>query len=182
MERKTKQSALDRAAQIGVSIPTLNSWKRCGVDIYDDEQVRKRIAKMRNLPPELKPDWLPQTVAPTTEPIDGSIDGLVAELHACTDKHQAQTIKTKIDGLINAYKLRAAAGEYISREDHREIITRLAVTFKAAVTVMENELPPMLHGSEMAVMQRTIREKGDEILRSLEDIYKGAHNDWRATA
>lgn len=181
MKKKPVTTALDRAAEIGVSIPTLNSWKRCGVDVYDDDQVRKRIAKMRSLPPELKPEWLPQTVAPGTEPIDGSIDGLVSDLHACTDKHQAQTIKTKIDGLINAYKLRAAAGEYISRADHREIMTRLAVTFKAAVTVMENELPPMLHGAEMPIMQRTIREKGDEILRSLEDIYKGAYNDWQAT-
>lgn len=178
MNKKRKAiTSLERANQIGVSIPTLNSWKRCGVDVFDDEQVKKRISKMRALPPELKSEWLPQTVALEVEPIGGSIDGLVAELHACTDKHQAQTIKTKIDGLINAYKLRAAAGEYISRADHREVMIRVGATFKAAVTAMEGELPPMLHGSDMPNMQRVIREKSDEILRSLRDIHKVEHND-----
>lgn len=178
-KRKPKVTRLARAAEIGVSIPTLDSWSRCGVDVFDDDQVRKRISRMRSLPPELKPEWLPQTVPADVEPMDGSIDGLVAELHACTDKHQAQTIKTKIDGLINAYKLRAAAGEYISRSDHHEVMVRTGATFKAAVTAMESELPPMLHGADMPSMQRTIREKADEILRSLRDIHKAEYNDWQ---
>ena len=167
--KKPKPTALDRAAEIGVSIPTLNSWKRCGVDVMDDGQVRARLAKMRSLPPDLKPEWLPQTVAPEAEPIDGSIDGLVSELHACTDKHQAQTIKTKIDGLINAYKLREAAGKYVSRAVVDDALIRIAAAVKAAILRMEADLPPMLEGADPPAMQRIIRSKVDEVMAMLSD-------------
>lgn len=178
--KKPQMTRQQRAAQIGISLQSLSNWERLGCDIWNDDDVRRKIARLRNLPTSIKPEWLPQTAPADVEPIDGSIDHLVSELHGCTDKHQAQTIKLKIDGLINAYKLRAAAGEYISRATHNEIMVRIGATFKAAITAMENELPPMLHGADMPHMQRTIRDKGDEVLRSLDEIYKQAHNDWQA--
>jgi hypothetical protein len=183
MPKKPRKTRTERAAEIGVSLNALSSWERCGVDVFDDAQVRAKIAKMRNLPPDLKPEWHPQTAstsAPEGEPIDGSIDRLVAELHACTDKHQAQTIKLKIDGLLNAYKLRAAAGEYISRADHNDLVVRTNTTFRTALVAMENELPPMLHGADMPTIQKLIGEKSHEVLSSLKEIYKQAHDDWQA--
>lgn len=165
----------ERAQTIGISLQCLSNWERGGVDIWNDDEVKRKISRIRNLPQGIKPEWLPQVTIPDG-PIDGSIDGLVAELHACTDKHQAQTIKTKIDGLINAYKLRAAAKQYVSKEVVDETDIRIGVIFKTAISSLENELPPMLHGADMPTMQRIIREKGDEILRSLDGEYQKIYN------
>lgn len=164
-----KQTRQERSAQIGIALKTLGVWERCGVNVWDDTEVRHKIAKMRNLPTGIKPEWLPQTVPPGAEPIDGSIDGLVAELHACTDKHQAQTIKTKIDGLINAYKLREAAGKYVSKATVDEALIRIAAAVKAAILRMEADLPPQLEGADPPAMQRIIRGKVDEVMAMLSD-------------
>jgi hypothetical protein len=170
--KKPRKTALDRAAEIGVSIPTLNSWKRCGVDIMDDAQVRRQVAKMRNIPPDLKPGWLPQ-VDPLTEPGDDptqiDIEAIIGKLSSVTDKHQAQTIKLQIDGLINAYKLREAAGKYVSRTKVEEDLIRIGAAVKGSILRMEADLPPMLEGMTPAQMQKVIREKTEEILASLSD-------------
>lgn len=166
---KRDQSRTERAAQIGVSLNALHAWGRCGVDVWDDDQVRAKITKMRNIPPDLKPDWMPKTTAPDVDHLDGSIDGLVAELHACTDKHQAQTIKTKIDGLINAYKLREAAGLYVSRGKVEEDLIRIGAAVKGAILRMEADLPPMLEGMTPPQMQKLIRDKTDEVLTILSE-------------
>lgn len=170
--KKPRRTALDRAAEIGVSVPTLNTWKRCGVDIWADDQVRRQIAKMRNIPPELKPEWLPQ-VEPLTEPGDDptqiDIEAIIGRLSGVTDKHQAQTIKLQIDGLINAYKLREAAGKYVSRTKVEEDLIRIGAAVKGSILRMEADLPPMLEGMTPAQMQKVIREKTEEILASLSD-------------
>ena len=166
---------MDRAAQIGISIPTLNSWTRCGVDVFKDEEVRKRIAKMRNLPPDLKPEWQPQIAkpinAPGEDPTQIDIEQIIHQLSNVTDKHQAQTVKIQIDGLLNAYKLREAAGRYVSKTTVEESLIRIGATFKAALLRMEADLPPALEGMNPAAMQQTIRGKIDEVLRTLSDEY-----------
>lgn len=170
-----KQTRMDRAAQIGISIPTLNSWTRCGVDVFKDEEVRKRIAKMRNLPPDLKPEWHPQIAkpinAPGEDPTQIDIEQIIHQLSNVTDKHQAQTVKIQIDGLLNAYKLREAAGRYVSKTTVEESLIRIGATFKAALLRMEADLPPALEGMDPAAMQQTIRGKIDEVLRTLSDEY-----------
>lgn len=171
-KRQPKQIALDRAKQIGVSIPTLNSWKRCGVDVWDDDQVRRRLARMRNLPPNLKPEWHPKVATPPAdvEPIQqDEIERLQSDLASCTDKHQAQTIKTKIDGALAIYKLREAAGKYVAKSTVEEALIRIAAAVKAAVLRMEADLPPMLEGMDPAAMQRVIRGKVDEVMTMLSD-------------
>jgi hypothetical protein len=169
------QSRQERCAQIGISVQCLKNWERGGVNIWDDDEVRKKISRLRNIPPTMKPEWIPQTAPAGVEPIDGSIDGLVAELHACTDKHQAQTIKTKIDGLINAYKLREAAGKYVAKSMVEESLIRIGATFKAALMRLEADLPPMMEGMDPPKMKQTIRDKIDEVLRTLEDEYAKAY-------
>ena len=169
---KKRATAMDRAAQIGVSIPTLDSWKRCGVDVFDDDQVRKRIARMRNIPPTLKPEWMPQVAAVPAdiEPIEtDEIERLRVELAACTDKHQAQTIKTKIDGALAIYRLREAAGKYVAKVTVDEALIRIAAAVKAAVLRMEADLPPQLEGCDPPAMQRIIRGKVDEVMALLSD-------------
>jgi hypothetical protein len=78
-------------------------------------------------------------------------------------------VKTQIDGLLNAYKLREAAGKYVSKDVVREALIKVGTTFKAAVLRMEADLPPMLEGASPAQMQRIIREKVDEVLRALSE-------------
>lgn len=170
-----KQTRMDRAAQIGVSMPTLNSWTRCGVDVFKDDEVRKRISKMRNLPPDLKPEWHPQIAQPINppgeDPTQIDIEQIIHQLSNVTDKHQAQTVKIQIDGLLNAYKLREAAGRYVSKTTVEESLIRIGATFKAALLRMEADLPPALEGMNPASMQKTIRGKIDEVLRTLSDEY-----------
>ncbi len=170
-----KQTRMDRAAQIGISIPTLNSWTRCGVDVFKDEEVKKRISKMRNLPPDLKPEWHPQISQPINppgeDPTQIDIEHIIHQLSNVTDKHQAQTVKIQIDGLLNAYKLREAAGRYVSKTTVEESLIRIGATFKAALLRMEADLPPALEGMDPAAMQQTIRGKIDEVLRTLSDEY-----------
>jgi hypothetical protein len=170
-----KQTRMDRAAQIGISMPTLNSWTRCGVDVFKDDEVRKRISKMRNLPPELKPEWHPQIAQPINppgeDPTQIDIEQIIHQLSNVTDKHQAQTVKIQIDGLLNAYKLREAAGRYVSKTTVEESLIRIGATFKAALLRMEADLPPALEGMNPASMQKTIRGKIDEVLRTLSDEY-----------
>ena len=43
----------ERADHIGIAEGTLYRWKREGVDIYNDDQVRKRIASSRRWIPGL---------------------------------------------------------------------------------------------------------------------------------
>ena len=171
---KTKQTALARAAEIGVSIPTLNSWKRCGVDIHDDAQVRAKLARMRNLPPTLKPDWHPTVAAsmpapPADDPTQIDIEAIIRQLASVADKHQAQTVKTQIDGLLNAYKLREAAGKYVSKATVDTALVRIAAAVKAAILRMEADLPPQLEGADPPTMQRIIRGKVDEVMSLLSD-------------
>jgi hypothetical protein len=167
------QTRQARAAEIGVSMNALSSWQRCGVDVFDDDQVRAKIAKMRNLPPDLKPEWHPKMAEPIQPPGDDptqiDIEQIIGQLSAVTDKHQAQTVKLQIDGLLNAYKLREAAGRYVARAMVEEALIRIAAAVKAAVRRMEADLPPMLEGADPAGMQRIIREKVDEVMTTLSD-------------
>jgi hypothetical protein len=130
---------------------------------------------MRNLPPELKPEWHPQIAQPINppgeDPTQIDIEQIIHQLSNVTDKHQAQTVKIQIDGLLNAYKLREAAGRYVSKTTVEESLIRIGATFKAALLRMEADLPPALEGMNPASMQKTIRGKIDEVLRTLSDEY-----------
>jgi hypothetical protein len=168
-----KQTAQDRANQIGVSVQTLHNWRRCGVDTMDDEQVKARLAKIRQLPQGINPEFAPKVsapiVAPDADPTSVDIESIIAQIAGATDKHSAQTVKTQIDALVNAYKLREAAGKYVSKSIVDEALIRIGAAVKAACLRLEADLPPMLEGQSPAQMQTTIRQKVDEVMNSLAD-------------
>jgi hypothetical protein len=171
-----------RAADIGVSIQCLSNWERCGVDVFDDEQIRAKISRLRNIPPTLKPEWHPKVlaaVAPanTDDPTTIDIEAIISQLAGVTDKHQAQTVKIQIDGLLNAYKLREAAGKYVSRAKVEEDLIRIGAAVKGSLLRMEADLPPMLEGMTPAKMQKTIRQKVDEVLSTLSDASSSIWHD-----
>ena len=171
-----KQTKNQRAAQIGVSANALKNWERCGVDIWDDEQMRAKIAKLRVLPPELKPEWHPRVTGnqpgiPSEDPTTIDIEQIIAQLSSATDKHQAQTVKIQIDGLLNAYKLREAAGRYVAKSIVEESLIRIGAVFKSSLLRMEADLPPMLEGMNPSAMRDSIRLKVDEVLRNMEEEY-----------
>ena len=172
----------ERAVQIGVSSQTLTSWGKHGVDVFNDTELRAKISRMHNLPPGLKPEWMPQ-VAPAVAPAPGDdptqidIESIIGQLANVTDKHQAQTIKIQIDGLLNAYKLREAAGKYVARAKVEEDLIRIGAAVKGAVLRMEADLPPMLEGMTPAKMQKVIRQKVDEVLSTLSDASAEIWND-----
>ena len=175
-KKKTKN---ERAAEIGVSVETLSGFARGGSDIFDDDQIRAKIARMRNAPPNLKPGWLPQVAPPMTtgdDPTQIDIESIIGQLANVTDKHAAQTVKLQIDGLVNAYKLREAAGKYVSRTKVEEDLIRIGAAVKGAILRMEADLPPMLEGMTPAQMQKVIREKTEEILNALSDA---SHDIWK---
>ena len=164
----------ERAALIGVSVQSLSNWERGGVNVWDDEQVREKIGRMRNLPPTLKPEWLPVVAKPVSspqqdDPTSIDIEAIIRQLSTVTDKHQAQTVKTQIDGLLNAYKLREAAGKYVSKATVDTALVRIAAAVKAAILRMEADLPPQLEGADPPTMQRIIRGKVDEVMAMLSD-------------
>lgn len=167
-----KPTAQSRAAEIGVSLPTLRLWKRTGIDVNDDDQVRAKISAMRNIPPTLNPTFQPSiksVIATTEDPTQIDIEGIIHQLSTVTDKHQAQTVKLQIDGLLNSYKLLEAAGRYVAKATVEESLIRIGAAVKAAALRMEADLPPMLEGASPAEMQRVIRDKVDEMMRTLSD-------------
>ena len=149
--------------------------------MFDDGAVRKKIAKLRNLPPDLKPEWHPKMAEPIIPPGDDptqiDIESIINQLASVTDKHQAQTVKLQIDGLLNAYKLREAAGKYVAKSTVEESLIRIGATFKAALLRMEADLPPTLEGMEPAAMKEAIRGKVDEVLRTLTDEYQKVYGE-----
>jgi hypothetical protein len=172
MPAKARKTALDRAVEIGVSIPTLNSWKRCGVDIWNDNQVRERLSRMRNIPPDLNPEWMPRVnqIAPVgDDPTQIDIEQIIGQLAGVVDKHQAQAVKLQIDALLNAYKLREAAGKYVAKAQVEEDLIRIGAAVKGSILRMEADLPPMLEGMNPAQMQVIIRQKTDEVLATLSE-------------
>ena len=174
-----------RAAQIGCSVQHLANWTRCGVNVFDDEEVRRRIAKMRSLPPDLKPEWHPKTASITvpdgSDPTQIDIEEIIRQISTATDKHSAQTVKTQIDALLNAYKLREAAGKYVPKSIVEEALMRIGSAVKGAVLRMEADLPPMLEGATPAAMQRMIREKTDEVMATLSDAAADVWKDAEST-
>lgn len=161
-----------RAQQIGVQRQTLINWRKLGVDIFDDDQVREHLKKTHN-GKNLKPEWVPRTEVPDSpddiDPTSIDIESIIRQLASVGDKHEATTRKIQIDGLLNAYKLREAAGKYVSRSMVEEALIRIGSAVKAAVMRMEADLPPMLEGMEPASMQKIIREKVDEVMQTLSD-------------
>jgi hypothetical protein len=169
----TRTNKLERAGEIGVSMPTLKSWERSGVDIWSDDDVRKKLGRMRNMPPHLKPEFQPKATAPITPPGDDptqiDIETIISQLSAATDKHQAQTVKIQIDGLLNAYKLREAAGQYVSKAMVEERMIRIGSAVKSAVSRIRADVPPMVHGTSIEECEKIIDAKCDEILAMLAD-------------
>lgn len=169
--RKKRGSMLTRASEVGVSVQVLRVWEKLGVDVFDDESIRKYLRRARQIPSNIRDDLKPKVVAVQMpeDPTDIDIETIIRQLSAVTDKSQAQTVKLQIDGLLNAYKLREAAGKYVSRAVVEEALIRIGSAVKAAIMRMEADLPPMLEGMEPAAMQRTIRGKVDEVMATLAD-------------
>lgn len=172
----------ERAVQIGVSTQTLTNWQKNGVDVFDDQCVRAKLARIKNIPPTLKPEWMPQVAAAVPpsvadDPTQIDIEAIIGQLAGVTDKHQAQTVKIQIDGLLNAYKLREAAGKYVARAKVEEDLIRIGAAVKGAVLRMEADLPPMLEGMSPSKMKKTIRQKVDEVLSTLSDATSEIWND-----
>ena len=160
----------------------LTNWSRCGVDVFSDDEIRAKLARIRNIPPTLKPEWMPQVAMvaatpPSDDPTEIDIEAIISQLASVTDKHQAQTVKTQIDGLLNAYKLREAAGKYVARAKVEEDLIRIGAAVKGSVLRMEADLPPMLEGMTPAQMQVTIRQKVDEVLTTLSEATSEIWND-----
>jgi hypothetical protein len=128
---------------------------------------------MRNIPPTLKTEFMPKLAAkieaPGDDPTQIDIEAIIRQLSNVTDKHQAQTVKIQIDGLLNAYKLREAAGKYVAKAMVDEALIRIAAAVKAAILRMEADLPPQLEGCDPPAMQRIIRGKVDEIMGMLSE-------------
>lgn len=169
--RRKRGSLLTRAGEIGVSAEGLRVWQKLGVDVFDDESIRKYLRRARQIPSNIRDDLKPKVVAVQMpeDPTDIDIETIIRQLSAVTDKSQAQTVKLQIDGLLNAYKLREAAGKYVSRAVVEEALIRIGSAVKAAIMRMEADLPPMLEGMDPAAMQRTIRGKVDEVMATLAD-------------
>jgi transcriptional regulator with XRE-family HTH domain len=155
--KKQRKTLLDRAAEIGCSVPTLRSWQRGGCNVFDDAEVRNRIARATKLPPGIKPEWQPATTGETL--------GEARRRLAIAQANRAEVLAAQ------------AKKEYVSKAMVEEALMRIAAAVKAAVRRMEADLPPMLEGADPAAMQRIIREKVDQVMTTLSDATAEV---WRA--
>lgn len=169
--RKKRGSMLTKASEVGVSVQVLRVWEKLGVDVFDDESIRKYLRRARQIPSNIRDDLKPKVVAvPMPEdPTDIDIETIIRQLSAVTDKSQAQTVKLQIDGLLNAYKLREAAGKYVSKALVREAFLRITSANKALMMRMIHDLPPMLDGASPAQSQKIIADKIQEVLSHLQN-------------
>lgn len=164
---------IERAKQIGISYQVLRNWERLGVDVMDDDAIRAHLKNIRKMPSGVNPDFLPEAGTGTYKDIgEIDLDQLKLDLVNANDRNTAQTIKTQIDGLLNLYKVEAAAGKYISRDKAGEEMVRVGTIFKASLKRLEADLPPMLEGAGPEQSQKIIGEKCDEILRAMVEEYK----------
>ena len=172
-----------RAAEIGASVVTLRSWQRCGVDVFSDDDVTAHLRTVRKLPPNLKPGFRPQTQdAALVVDVDSiDIDQLKLDMVNAPDKHTAQTIQIKIQGLIASTKLAEAQGDLVPKKYVDESLVRIGSATKAAAMRLPADLPPMLHGATMEDAQRLITDKVLEFLGLLADqsadIWEGLKDD-----
>jgi hypothetical protein len=97
------------------------------------------------------------------------IESIIAEAARAGDKHTAQAAKTKIDALVNAYKLREAAGKYVPILKVEEALAKVGGSVRASIMRLEADLPPMLEGLPPSKMQKIIREKIDEVMTALSE-------------
>ena len=164
--KKTPKTLLDRAAEIGVSVPTLNNWKRGGCDIFNDDEVRDRITRMRNLPPNLKPAFMPGFNQATGKPM--TLEELKERLSRCTNKHEAQTIKVQIDGLRAIHQLEVEQGEWVRSDDAKADGYRAGMLVKQTLFKGIDELTPRLAGRESSdvaeELERWVRATLEHIL------------------
>jgi hypothetical protein len=78
--KQKKRTKSSRCKEIGISITTLIKLEKAGVAIFDDTQIRKAISVMRNLPPNLRPEWMPRIPSPAAQEIKPLL-----RLTACLD-------------------------------------------------------------------------------------------------
>lgn len=165
----------ERAGEIGVSLPTLSSWQKNGVDVFEDEEIVKYLRTSRKVPPNVKARFLPKIEPPGGAITDVSqidIDSFKLRVANAQDKNEAQVLQVQVKTLLDTFKLEEANGNYISRSALKEEMVRLGATFKAAVKRLEADLPPMLEGASPEQAQKIIGEKCDEVLRGMKEEYE----------
>jgi hypothetical protein len=107
-----KRTKSGRCKEIGISITTLMKLEKAGVDIFDDTQIRKAISIMRNLPPNLKPEWMPRTPSLTNQEIIRPLLRLTACMDELVDIGMDQSITEEERLAVVVFRIKQLA-EYI---------------------------------------------------------------------
>ena len=166
-----------RADEIGVTHKTAFLWSRDGVDVFDDEAVRRHVAQLKKVPPNLADKFKPKAPEQSI-PAHGqmSIEEVIDQLKAAPDYNTTRFLKTKVEGLQKSIALRESMKAMVPIAKVRENFLRIGAAVKAAIMRMEADLPPMLAGMSETQIQPVIRGKGDEVLTALAD---GESEFWR---
>lgn len=97
------------------------------------------------------------------------LEGLIQQVKSARTYNDARTLKLQIEALRSGYALTVEQERYCSIPEIMDAMTGIAATVRSAIMRMEADLPPMLEGMDAPTMQRTIRQKVDEIMQTIHE-------------
>ena len=147
--KEKRKTLLDRAGEIGCSVPTLRSWQRGGCNVFDDAAVRNRIARSTKLPPGIKPEWQPATTGETL--------GEARRRLAIAQANRAEVLAAQ------------AAGSVIDLNEAIGLFQRIALELKGRLMALRGELVPELEGKTPAQMHRLLDERFRDLLDAIHE-------------
>lgn len=153
----------------GLSATNLRNWRKLGIDIEDENELKKHIRLLNAQPRNLKPEFLEPESHPIDPNLPRDLETLKTELLHTKDKHEASRLNSQISGLLQAQKLEVLNGKYISIDEQAALMAKIGNAIRAMVLRMQSDLPPILDGASPATMQKKINEYGSKILQLLTD-------------
>lgn len=180
--RSQAAERLTRELGINVTPRQVQLWQSKGYPIHNAEALRQRLLNQERVPKGLRgrianvdtstgtqPDGPGSLLTP--EELDGKLAHLQDLLLAAKDYEEARTLRTKISGIRELFRVQADRGLYILKETVHGEALRLGIENRQRWESLENLLPAMLDGLTALQMQSKLR---DFVRLQIREIYESA--------
>ena len=147
------------AKNFEVSYKTIQRYKKDGVNIYDDEEVKLHMSKNKNQPESHQ-----------RNEIDIPGETLYEKLHNSKTLEQVKFVKAKIDSEKAAFAFEVERGNYTKNSDIKESFVRILSIFKVGLQKYESELPNKLNGLDAAQIKKVIHDSNENLLSVFQDL------------
>jgi hypothetical protein len=176
-KKKQKPTLQSIAKKHEVSRQTVHTWRKKGVDIYDDSDIEKFRKNQQCNPSTVtasRPSEIITFEGSETDSTDSDIYKLIDQAQSY---EEARFLKMKSDAKIQAHKYEVEIGNYTKNSEIRENILRIGSAVKAALLRYESDLPPMIAGLTESKIQKVVREKNNLILSMFSNLSKELYKD-----